>query len=604
MKKRISILLSAAILVTALSSCRFKIMFDTEDTASPEATTASAATTTAPVTTEAAVNPHKPVEPVYKSEKYQGVLVTYDTENKKVHISWDGISEDVEYRISADEEGFTDKGTFQDSVFKNYSKNSLSFPFNIKSDKLYIRLKQVIDSNEEIYDLIYENPINNAVAVTTTKATTTKATTTTTKATTTKPVTTTTKATTTAKPVTTTTKATTTAKPVTTTAKVTATAVNTPSIKEDISYRTIIKYNYGKDNFKLSSSKVYTLYDFSKVKESGRGRDGTTHPTRMCYGLTAEVKDKKVYFEPYNDYPSEFNITVDKINFLSDTTTESLKVSNETMYVDCSDLSNGMYAIQAVYSTGKKLATCIYVNDGEVWLCSTESMTNTEYNKFKARREKIYEMMDLYNVKTTNTVDTSNLCFPWNDRAGDNSDTQDWIDFSYKIVNKDWSDSRKVFAFHEWMCENLAYDYYKVNVTKVARAKYYKVYDGSLDMYETNVGVCHDFTNVLLTMCREHNIPCVTLDNPTHTWNLVYVNGAWIEIDMTVDIKNGVYGEDLTKWDKPDNIYCYDSYFNEFANSEKVMYINDALWDYDVVEWKKKVTGTGGHDVDSVRLPD
>ena len=131
------------------------------------------------------------------------------------------------------------------------------------------------------------------------------------------------------------------------------------------------------------------------------------------------------------------------------------------MSIDCSDLKNGLYMIQATFSTNKKSTFCTYINNGDVYLCSAESMTNSEYNKFVERREKIYNFMDLYNVKTTNTVDTSNLCYPWNDRKGWNSDTKEWIDMSNKIVKKDWSKSRKVFAFHEWMCENLAYDFYK-----------------------------------------------------------------------------------------------------------------------------------------------
>ena len=606
MKKRISILLSAAILVTALSSCRFKIMFDTEDTASPEVTTAPVATTTAPVTTTTAVNPDKPVEPVYKSDKYENVSCT--AKDSLICISWDDMFDEEIVEISIDTEGFTDKGNLHRGTEYNgrYDKDIRLVLNSRISDtkKLYIRLKSEVDGKEEIYDFVYESSVNDTVAVTTTKAATTKATTTTTKAATTKPVTTTTKATTTVKPVTTTTKATTTAKPVTTTAKVTATAVNIPSIKEDISYRTIVKYNYGKDNFKLSSSKVYTLYDFSKVKESGRGRDGTVHPARMCYGLTAEVKDGKVYYKTYNDYPSEFNITVDKINFLSDTTTESLKVSNETMYVDCSDLSNGMYAIQAAFSNSNKSTVIVYVNDGDVWLCSAEGMTNTEYNKFKARREHIYEMMDLYNVKPTNTVDTSNLCFPWNDRAGLNSDTQDWINVSNQIVKPEWSKSRKMFAIHEWMSENLAYDWYKANVINCSRAMYHKNYDGSLDTYETRVGVCYEFVNIFATMCRAQGIPCITLDVPEHTWNLVYINGVWVEIDMTVDINNSVHGEDFTIWERPNNPYEYNGYFAEFVNGDKPTMLNDCLWDYDIVELRKKVTGSGGHVVKDHVLPD
>ncbi len=256
-----------------------------------------------------------------------------------------------------------------------------------------------------------------------------------------------------------------------------------------------------------------------------------------------------------------------------------------------SKYSNGVYAIRATFSNNKKPAIIAYVNNGKTYLCSVERMTTTEYNTFKSRRETIWKLMDKENITPENSIATDILCYPWNDEYGRNSDTSKWIKLSNKITKSEWSDSRKLFAIHEWMCKNLAYDHYKVNVLKMPRAYYYQIFDGTYDTYQTRIGVCADFTNILATMCRAQGIPCITLDTKTHCWNVVYINGSWVEIDMTVDINNNVYGEDMTDWVRPEQIYTYRGFYDERGNNVTPIETNDSLWTYDIVNWRQESIG-------------
>ncbi|MDE6087682.1 MAG: hypothetical protein K2G25_04785 [Oscillospiraceae bacterium] len=69
-------------------------------------------------------------------------------------------------------------------------------------------------------------------------------------------------------------------------------------------------------------------------------------------------------------------------------------------------------------------------------------------------------------------------------------------------------------------------------------------------------------------MCHEFNIPCVVLSNDTHAWNTIYINGEWIEVDITADINRYTYYEDL---DDVEGTQLYDySGFMTYA-------VNDAL---------------------------
>lgn len=363
--------------------------------------------------------------------------------------------------------------------------------------------------------------------------------------------------------------------------------VTVPTVAK-IDSRTIMRYEYGMKNFKN-----FVLYDFSDKKESGIGRDGTSNPARMCYGLTARIKNNKIYFKAYNDYPDEFNLKLKALDLISDSKATSLKLSNKTQSIDLSKYNNGVYAIRATFSSNKKPVIIAYVNDGKTYLCSAEKMTKTEYNKFKSRRETIWKLMDKENITPENSIATDILCYPWNDEIGMNNDTPKWIKLSNKITKPEWSDSRKLFAIHEWMSENLAYDYYKSNVLKKPRAAYYKVYDGTYDTYQTHIGVCADFTNILATMCRAQGIPCITLETKAHGWNAVYINGNWIEIDMTVDIDNSVYGEDMTDWVRPSQIHTYHGFYDEFVNNVTPVEINDSLWTYDILNGRQDSIAVG-----------
>lgn len=403
------------------------------------------------------------------------------------------------------------------------------------------------------------------------------------------------------KPATTTAKttsvATTTTKPTTTTAKTTAVTTTVPVVEEinvpvlsGISNRSVINYTYGVKNFK--TSKNFVLYDFSDKKDAGISRDDTIHPIRMHYGITASLNGNKIDFATYNDYPSVCNVSVKAIDIMSDTNISSFEVSNKTMTLDTTGYANGLYAIRVTYSNNKKPALMFYVNDGKTHLCSAELMTNDELTAFKTRRDTIDKLLAAKNLTPDNCTDTSNLCYPHCDRYGDNSDTQEWMSLSFEITKPEWSDARKVFAIHEWMCENLAYDFYKVKVLGMPRAFYYNDFSGTYDTWTTKIGVCHDFGNIFATMCRAQGIPCNTIDNYGHTWNLAYVNGSWVEVDMTIDIKNAVHGKDMTKWTKPATVYHYSGYADENVNGlTELIAINDCLWDYDVFAGTRTVVG-------------
>lgn len=107
------------------------------------------------------------------------------------------------------------------------------------------------------------------------------------------------------------------------------------------------------------------------------------------------------------------------------------------------------------------------------------------------------------------------------------------------------TDEEKVKAIYEWMIHNFEYDYDYNPVVQ-----YFNVHK-TLRTYK---GVCYDFSHLFATLCRSQNIPCYVVDGDKrdnaqyhHTWNRVYFNDFWWDMDVTFDIvqtknKGELYG--------------------------------------------------------------
>lgn len=95
------------------------------------------------------------------------------------------------------------------------------------------------------------------------------------------------------------------------------------------------------------------------------------------------------------------------------------------------------------------------------------------------------------------------------------------------------SDYEQISAIYDWIIVNIKYDY---NAEAI-----YQYFDIEKTM-QTKKGVCFDFASLFACMCRTRKIPCRILDgysrdNSTykHSWNRVYFDGTWWNVDVTYD---------------------------------------------------------------------
>lgn len=94
------------------------------------------------------------------------------------------------------------------------------------------------------------------------------------------------------------------------------------------------------------------------------------------------------------------------------------------------------------------------------------------------------------------------------------------------------TDEEKVQAIYQWIIHNFEYDY-----DYYAFIQYFDI----RQTLRTHKGVCYDFSNLFTALCRSQNIPCYVVDGTSyettnqHTWNRVYYDGSWWDVDVTND---------------------------------------------------------------------
>lgn len=118
------------------------------------------------------------------------------------------------------------------------------------------------------------------------------------------------------------------------------------------------------------------------------------------------------------------------------------------------------------------------------------------------------------------------------------------------------TDAEKVQAIYSWIIHNLEYDY-----DYNAFIQYFNV----RHTLRTRKGVCYDFSNLFAALCRSQSIPCCVVDGISyataaqHTWNRVYYNNAWWDVDVTNDISASRSIDALYGFRKLDSILSLDA---------------------------------------------
>lgn len=118
------------------------------------------------------------------------------------------------------------------------------------------------------------------------------------------------------------------------------------------------------------------------------------------------------------------------------------------------------------------------------------------------------------------------------------------------------TDAEKVQVIYNWMIANLEYDYDYQTLLQHFDVR---------RTLSTRMGVCYDFANLFAALCRSQNIPCYVVDGTPydrstedHTWNRVYYDGFWWDLDITNDITSTASGKSLYGFRELTSAYASD----------------------------------------------
>ena len=121
------------------------------------------------------------------------------------------------------------------------------------------------------------------------------------------------------------------------------------------------------------------------------------------------------------------------------------------------------------------------------------------------------------------------------------------------------TDEEKVRAFYDWIITNFEYDY-----DCYPLFQYFDV----RKTLQTKQGICFDFSHLFAAFCRSQNIPCNAVDGISrknnvdrHTWNRVYYDGCWWDLDVTNDITSTASGKSLYGFRELTSAYASDKDF-------------------------------------------
>lgn len=94
------------------------------------------------------------------------------------------------------------------------------------------------------------------------------------------------------------------------------------------------------------------------------------------------------------------------------------------------------------------------------------------------------------------------------------------------------TDREKVEYLNDYLCTLLAYEKGKTSgITQT-----FAPHAGELK------AACGSYARAMKFLCAAVNIPCFTVSTPTHGWNLVYVDGQWLHVDVSA---NDLYGRNI-----------------------------------------------------------
>lgn len=332
---------------------------------------------------------------------------------------------------------------------------------------------------------------------------------------------------------------------------------------------TLIDYVYGT----AFLNENHFLYKFSNHESIGiiSGKDYTYKDDEIIhyeaeYGYIVDTEGFYLKITPYNHTNQSYPITNAYYESDFGYRINMNLAYNQPYILNCEGAKQGLYRISVEFD-GVPTEVYFYIAENGVFTCRTTiKYESLDYNII--RYAKLLDMMESEGITIENSLSLDNFVYPGIIYGLENPNHTDlYRQLSYDILKGygDCSDEFKIYLYSKWITENIKYDSFEAD-NNVRRESYYNDYTGTHSTWNNHVGVCHDVANIMTIMLREQGIPTTSAESRTHIWNVIYINGEWIEFDFTKYLYMYVKGENVNEYTTED--ISYYAYGNEMSPGE------------------------------------
>ncbi|MCL1918533.1 MAG: transglutaminase-like domain-containing protein [Peptococcaceae bacterium] len=209
---------------------------------------------------------------------------------------------------------------------------------------------------------------------------------------------------------------------------------------------------------------------------------------------------------------------------------------------DLQDVPNGSYTVE-IYCASQKYASYIgYVNGQSLRITVHDSSIEFVEPLTLPKNQEVF---------SANQNDTDTLARYLKPSLKIESDHPALIDHARTITSGTFSDYDKAKAIHDWVSQNIWYDYDEF---------YNGIYNNksALETLTSRTGVCIDYASLTAALFRAVDIPAklvtgyvldasaqevwtqdlIAGNKGNHVWNEVYIDGRWLIMDTSYDSNN------------------------------------------------------------------
>ena len=104
------------------------------------------------------------------------------------------------------------------------------------------------------------------------------------------------------------------------------------------------------------------------------------------------------------------------------------------------------------------------------------------------------------------------------------------------VIHDNMSVRNKIKAFHDYLVEHVTYDEKRANMIEQGTDD-----SPEYDSHKANgplvqgMALCSGYSDAMKIYLDQLEIPNYKVSNDKHIWNLVYIDGEWLNIDLTWD---------------------------------------------------------------------